>query len=209
MILQNEFQKSGYTDLLVGDSASKYGINLDEIFDSDKKPKELMGIYMSEPGDELYFLLNGDSMKIDKLCAEWDQKLRIFTLINERTAAIRKLKYNMVQLIVYSQNKPDRTIESNLQISRKIIIKGNMTREHIEITDAMGIELPFYMISANEFAPDVKQTQRLIQLLPKDEELFTILRKEREKVNRNHRADIQPKHYTQQEFDKIEEWLRR
>ena len=131
MILQNEFQKSGYTDLLVGDSASKYGINLDEIFDSDKKPKELMGIYMSEPGDELYFLLNGDSMKIDKLCAEWDQKLRIFTLINERTAAIRKLKYNMVQLIVYSQNKPDRTIESNLQISRKIIIKGNMTREHI------------------------------------------------------------------------------
>lgn len=33
MILQEEFKKSGYKDLLVGDIACEYEINLEDIFD--------------------------------------------------------------------------------------------------------------------------------------------------------------------------------
>ena len=33
MILQEEFKKNGYKDLLVGDNASEYNIELEDIFD--------------------------------------------------------------------------------------------------------------------------------------------------------------------------------
>ena len=36
MILQEEFRKNGYTDILKGDVASEYGINLEDIFDLDE-----------------------------------------------------------------------------------------------------------------------------------------------------------------------------
>lgn len=48
MILQEEFRKNGYTDILKGDVDSEYGINLEDIFDLDEKPEELLGIFISE-----------------------------------------------------------------------------------------------------------------------------------------------------------------
>lgn len=36
MILQEEFRKNGYTDILKGDVASEYGINMEDIFDLRK-----------------------------------------------------------------------------------------------------------------------------------------------------------------------------
>lgn len=58
MILQEEFKKSGYKDLLVGDIACEYEINLEDIFDLDQKPEELLSIFISDQRDELFFLLN-------------------------------------------------------------------------------------------------------------------------------------------------------
>ena len=48
MILQEEFRKNGYTDILKGDVASEYGINLEDIFDLNKKPEELISIFISD-----------------------------------------------------------------------------------------------------------------------------------------------------------------
>lgn len=168
MILQEEFKKSGYKDLLVGDIACEYEINLEDIFDLDQKPEELLSIFISDQRDELFFLLNGDLAEIDSLCDVWDDRIRVFTIINGKSKAIHKLKYNIVQLIVYSEGIPDRSQEGNLLISRKIIIKGDMTdKDRIAIDDEEVIELPFHMIPTDAFAPDVEQMKRLSQLLPR------------------------------------------
>lgn len=83
MILQEEFRKSGYEDILVGDIASEYEINLEDIFDLDQKPETLLGIFISDQRDELFFLLDGDLEKIDSLCDEWDDRIRVFMIINQ------------------------------------------------------------------------------------------------------------------------------
>ena len=153
MILQDEFKKSGYKDLLVGDIASAYEIELEDIFDLNQKPEELLSIFISEQRDDLFFLLNGDLVEIDSLCDNWDDRIRVFTIINGKTKAFQKLKYNIVQLIVCSGDTPDKSKEGNLLISRKIIIKGDMTdKNQIVIDDEEVIELPFHMIPTDTFA---------------------------------------------------------
>lgn len=171
MILQEEFKKNGYRDLLVGENASEYDIDLEDIFDQNQKPEELLSIFISGQKDELFFLLDGNLMEIDSLCDYWDDRIRVFTIINGKSEAIHKLKYNIVQLIVYSGNTPDKSREGNLLISRKLIIKGDMAHKNqIVIDDDEVIELPFHMIPTDAFAPDVEQTKRLRQLLPEDED---------------------------------------
>ena len=209
MILQEEFKINGYKDLLVGDIASEYEINLEDIFDLDQKPKELLSIFISEQRDELFFLLNGDLAEIDSLCDVWDDRIRVFTIINGKSEAIHKLKYNIVQLIVYSEGTPDRSRESNLLISRKIIIKGDMTdKDRIVIDDDEVIELPFHMIPTDAFAPDAEQMKRLSQLLPEDEGLLAIMEKKRQRVNRNKREGVSDKSFGEQDYEKIKRWLK-
>ena len=113
MILQEEFKKNGYKDILVKDNASKYDIDLDDIFDQDQKPEELLSIFISNQKDELFFLLDGNLMKIDTLCDYWDDCIRVFTIINGKSETIHKLKYNIVQLIVYSGDTPDKSREAS------------------------------------------------------------------------------------------------
>ena len=210
MILQEEFKKSGYKDLLVGDIACEYEINLEDIFDLDQKPEELLSIFISDQRDELFFLLNGDLAEIDSLCDVWDDRIRVFTIINGKSEAIHKLKYNIVQLIVYSEGIPDRSPEGNLLISRKIIIKGDMTdKDGIVIDDDEVIELPFHMIPTDAFAPDVEQMKRLSQLLPEDEGLLALMEKKRKKVNRNEKEGVLDKSFGEQDYEMIKGWLKR
>lgn len=88
MILQEEFKKSGYKDILVEDIASEYEIDLKDIFELNQKPEELLSIFISEQGDDLFFLLDGDLMGIDSLCDRWDDRIRVFTIINGKSKAI-------------------------------------------------------------------------------------------------------------------------
>ena len=185
MILQEEFKKSGYKDILVGDTASEYEIDLEDIFELNHKPEELLSIFISEQRDELFFLLDGDLEEIDSLCDCWDDRIRVFTIINGKSKALHKLKYNIVQLIVYSEDTPDKSREGNLLISRKIIIKGDMAdKEQIVIDDDEVIELPFHMIPVDAFAPDEEQMKQLSQLLPENEDLLELLEKKRKKIYR-------------------------
>ena len=210
MILQEEFKKNGYKDLLVGDNASEYNIELGDIFDQSQKPEELLSIFISNQKDELFFLLDGNLMEIDSLCDYWDDRIRVFTIINGKSEVIHNLKYNIVQLIVYSGNTPNKNREGNLLISRKIIIKGDMTdKNQIVIDDDEVIELPFHMIPTDAFAPDVEQMKRLRLLLPEDEELLVLMKKKQKKVQKREREGIWDKSFKVQDYEKIKEWLRR
>ncbi len=210
MILQEEFKKSGYKDILVGDIASEYEINLEDIFDLEQKPEELLCIFISEQRDDLFFLLDGDLMEINSLCDRWDDRIRVFMIINGKAKAIHKLKYNIVQLIVYSRETPDKSREGNLLISRKIIIKGDMTdKNQIVIDDDEVIELPFHMIPTDAFAPDVEKMKRLRQLLPEDEGLLALMEKKRKSVNRKEREGVLDKSFEVQDYEQIKEWLKR
>ena len=209
MILQEEFKKSGYKDILVGDIASEYEINLEDIFDLEQKPEELLCIFISEQRDDLFFLLDGDLMEIDSLCDRWDDRIRVFMIINGKSEEIHKLKYNIVQLIVYSREIPDKSREGNLLISRKILIKGDMTdNNQIVIDDDEVIELPFHMIPTDAFAPDVEQMKRLSQLLPEDEGLLALMEKKLKRVNRKEREDVLDKSFKVQDYEQIKEWLK-
>lgn len=210
MILQEEFKKSGYKDILVGDIASEYEIDLEDIFDLEQKPEELLCIFISEQRDDLFFLLNGDLMEIDSLCDRWDNRIRVFMIINGKSEDIHKLKYNIVQLIVYSREIPDKSREGNLLISRKILIKGDLTdKNQIVIDDEEVIELPFHMIPTDAFAPDVEQMKRLSQLLPEDGGLLALMEKKRKRVNRKEREGVLDKSFEVQDYEQIREWLKR
>ncbi len=210
MILQEEFRKSKYEDLLIGDIASRYGINLENIFDIDRRPEELLSIYISDQSDEMFFLLDGNKMEIDSLCDRWDDRIRVFMILNGKSKEIHKLKYNIVQLVVYSGDTPDKSREGNLLISRKIIIKADMTnKDKIVIDDDEVIELPFHMIPTDAFAPDIEQMNRLRQLLPDNAELLALMEKKQKRVNRKEKDGMLEKSFNVQDYKKIEEWLKR
>lgn len=137
-------------------------------------------------------------------------EFRVFMIINGKSEEIHKLKYNIVQLIVYSREIPDKSREGNLLISRKILIKGDMTdKNQIVIDDDEVIELPFHMIPTDAFAPDVEQMKRLSQLLPEDEGLLALMEKKRKRVNRKEREDVLDKSFKVQDYEQIKEWLKR
>ena len=176
----------------------------------EQKPEELLCIFISEQRDDLFFLLDGDLMEIDSLCDRWDDRIRVFMIINGKAKAIHKLKYNIVQLIVYSGETPDKSREGNLLISRKILIKGDMTdKNQIVIDDEEVIELPFHKIPTDAFAPDVERMKRLSQLLPEDEELLALMEKKRKSVNRKEREGVLDKSFEVQDYEQIKEWLER
>ena len=206
MILQEEFRNNGYLNFLDEPVAAQFGIDLEDIF--EEKPNELLGIYISNQGDELFFLLEGDRMNINSLCDRWDDRIRVFTILNGNNEAVKKLKYNIVQLIVYSGDTPDKTREGNLMITRKIIIKGNVVDvSRVEIDDNEAIELPFHMIPADAFAPDEEQEKRLNQLIPEDAAVLESAQKQVTRRNRIEHNGVLIKSMNKEDFDKIRGWL--
>lgn len=206
MILQDEFKSNGYLNLLDSANIIDDEINLEDLFDIDDKPVELLGIYISQNRDELFFVLDGNIMDINELCDTWDDRIRVFAIINGKNTDIHRLKYNIVQLIICSDDNPDKNREGNLLVSRKIILKGNMSdRNKIILDDDEAIELPFHMIPIKDFLPDEEQIGLLRRLLPEDESVFSLLKRQHKKAKRKeHEGD---KSFSVQDFEKIKEWL--
>ena len=186
-----------------------YHINLDDIFDVDNKPSELIEIYISEQQDELFFIIDGNKRDINELCDIWDDRIRIFTILNGKDEVIQRLKYNIIQIIICSDDMPDRNRERNLCISRKIILKGKIRPDaQVYIDDDEAIELPFYMISAEVFLPDKEQINELEQLLPsKNDSILDLLKKKRKKMPRRNRESNIEKSFDDGDFKKIKRWL--
>ena len=71
-----------------------------------------------------------------------------------------------------------------------------------------GIELPFYMISAEVFLPDKEQINELEQLLPsKNDSILDLLKKKRKKMPRRNRESNIEKSFDDGDFKKIKRWL--
>ena len=208
MILQDEFKSNGYLNLLDSANIIDDEINLEDLFDIDDKPVELLGIYISQNRDELFFVLEGNIMDINELCDTWDDRIRVFAIINGKNTDIHRLKYNIVQLIICSDDNPDKNREGNLLVSRKIILKGNMSdRNKIILDDDEAIELPFHMIPIKDFLPDEEQIGLLRRLLPEDESVFSLLKRQHKKAKRKEHEGIIDKSFSVQDFEKIKEWL--
>ena len=208
MILQDEFKSNGYLNLLDSANIIDDEINLEDLFDIDDKPVELLGIYISQNRDELFFVLDGNIMDINELCDTWDDRIRVFAIINGKNTDIHRLKYNIVQLIICSDDNPDKNREGNLLVSRKIILKGNMSdRNKIILDDDEAIELPFHMIPIKDFLPDEEQIGLLRRLLPEDESVFSLLKRQHNKAKRKEHEGIIDKSFSVQDFEKIKEWL--
>ena len=208
MILQDEFNSNGYLNLLDSANIIDDEINLEDLFDIDDKPVELLGIYISQNRDELFFVLDGNIMDINELCDTWDDRIRVLAIINGKNTDIHRLKYNIVQLIICSDDNPDKNREGNLLVSRKIILKGNMSdRNKIILDDDEAIELPFHMIPIKDFLPDEEQIGLLRRLLPEDESVFSLLKRHHKKAKRKEHEGIIDKSFSVQDFEKIKEWL--
>ena len=204
MILQDEFRENGYRDILPGNNSESYGIDLNDLYDTDQKPEELLGIFISKHKEELYFLLNGDIMEINSLCEKWDDRIRCFSIINRSNREMHKLLYNIILLVVCSETKCDKSKESNLIMSRKIIINGDLTnKDGIKIADDEAIGLPFYLILENDFQPDEKVTMELNRLLPKNEEVLSIMKTSPDK-RKKEKSD---RYFEEQEYQMIKGWL--
>lgn len=208
MILQDEFISNGYVNILNDTNAIANGIDLEGLFDAGDKPKELLGIYISKNRDELFFVLDGEAMEINELCDKWDDHIRVFTLFNGEDNIICKLKYNIVQLVIYSNGKPDKNREGNLFITRKIILNGDLSnKDQIVIGDYEAIELPFHMIPENSFSPDSAQINALEEMLPKNTEISNVLKKQVRKVRRDLIEDVLKKSWEKEEFEIIRRWF--
>ena len=207
--MQDEFLNNGYIDILEKDNAKRCGIELEEIYDLDNIPDELIGVFISEIRDELFILLNGNKSDINVMCDNWDDRIRVFTIVNHKSEIIHKLKYNIIQLIVCSDENVDKNKEGNLQISRKIIIKGNMTNlDKIVIDDLEAIELPFHMIPPEKFTPDKEKVMQLKKLLPSNEKLLEMLEKKTTRALRKEKNGILNKTFKKEDFDRIKEWIK-
>lgn len=208
MILQEEFEQNGYKSILSCEDAGAYQINLEDLFDLNDIPPELVGLYISEMADELFFVIDGDTLDINELCDTWDDRIRVFIIVNGKNSIIQALKYNIIQLIIYSNGIPDKNREGNLFVSRKIILKGNMAdKNRILIDDDEAIELPFHMIAADMYSSDEEPNGLLSNNLPEDESVYTLLRMKHKKARRIEREGILDKSFNAQEFNKIKEWL--
>ena len=209
MILQEQFENYGYHDLLVDGVANEYKIDLETIFDNNEKPEELINIFISEQKDELFFVLNGNSMDINHLCDCWDNRIRIFTLINGNSNMIQRLKYNIVQLIICSKviTESDKSVEGNLLISRKIIVKGDITDINtIKINESEAIGLPFYMIPTETVKTDDEKLMLLKKLLPTDNDLLTLLKK-KQKIDYKDKNANWNKSFEPENYNRIKRWL--
>lgn len=80
-------------------------------------------------------------------------------------------------------------------------------RNKIILDDDEAIELPFHMIPIKDFLPDEEQIGLLRRLLPEDESVFSLLKRQHKKAKRKEHEGIIDKSFSVQDFEKIKEWL--
>ena len=208
MILQEVFKKYGYEDILALSDNSKCKLDVRSIVDPDQDSNELIGVYLSRKKDELFFLLDGNAMNINELCDKWDDLIRVFSIINGRNEAYYKIKYNIVQLIVTSDYSLKNERETDLSITRKLFLNGDMSdREHIVLDDEQLVELPFYNISSKTLKQNKVLLSQLNKLLPDDDKVSRVIRMPHEKQQNRIKDEVATKSYNEDDFNIITGWL--
>ena len=203
MKLEEQFKKYNYKSLLQKEIAKMFQFDISYFLNEEKqKPAELCDIYISSQGDEIFILLFGDGRDIHTLCEEWDNKVSVFTAFgSDNRKALRKIKYNVIEIILCKDKNADYTEEGSLNITRKLIIPYDIAEDgSILISDEEMIEIPFYMIPSSDFLVNEEKIKALKKCMP--EENLEILFQENKK-SRGKKETFEKKDYA-----KIEEWLK-
>lgn len=209
MFLQDIFLAKGYQNIVDDKSAYAENFDMEYLYDDDMVPKELLGVYISKHGDEMFLLLNSAGQDINELCNKWDKKISTFMIFgSNKKSIINKLKYNVVQIILSEDDIIDRTQEGSLNVSRKIIIPcifDNTGR--IVINDEAALELPFVLIKATEEVQRNDIFAELSKLLPKEDSDMEFLKIPRGRKNKILGQDGVLVKSFPDEFEQIKEWL--
>lgn len=212
MLLQEFFTKSNYSNIIKKEDAVSYGLSVEMLYDEDEKlPKEFICLYISKTCDELFFILDGRECELTQLCEKWDRKISAFMTFGSKDKEIlRKLKYNVIQIILYENPIDDRSEEGSLNVTRKILLPCSFKKNGvIEVQDDEAVEIPFYLIPVGDFKVNEEFVTELNDCLPQDErgefEFLSLKRKlVQKRVDDN---NVLKKNFIKEEYDKIKEWL--
>lgn len=161
------FNEKHYISIKEKSIAQRFGIEVEYLYDNEKYPNELFDIYISENKNELFIILNCIDLQADisEICDDWDQKL--LALSNFGMTDLYNLKYNMVQILICTEDNLDRIVEGSLNISRKIILKCQIdSNGNFLINDDEAVEIPFYMPRFKEMLKDEKLASELNAIIP-------------------------------------------
>ena len=203
MILQDLFRENNYECIEDDADGVKTGLYMNYFYDDDLKPQELKGIYISCNKDELFIVLSCKGENVRNLCSKWDEMIRNFMIFGaEDKAILDKMKYNVVQLVIFNDDIEDRSEELSLNISRKIFLKGEIDQNgNIILDNDEEVKIPFYMIKAGSLQVNNDMKEQLKRSIPTDNSL-DFMKVERKKANKNNYS------FMQSEYDCIERWLR-
>lgn len=204
MILQDLFKEYGYSNIDDDINGERTGFFMNYFLDeNDKKPSELLGIYLSKNQDELFFVLNGEGKSITRLCQKWDFMIRNFMIFgSEDREVLEQLQYNAVQLILFQSDIIDRAEELSLNISRKIFLRGKFDKtEKILLDSDEELELPFYLIQSDTSDINQNLEVELKRCLPDNNPSLKFLGQIRKKVNKPSKS------FSKNEYELIQRWL--
>ena len=180
-------------------------------YENDRIPKELKYIYISKTCDELFLVIDGRKQGINELCEKWDQKISIFIAFgSEEENITKKLKYNVIQIILCDDTISDRSEEGSLNVSRKMLLPCMINEEEdIIIPDTEVVEIPFYTMPVGDFEVNSLIVNNLKTYIPDSNTVdLDFLNKPIKKINRNKSGGNKiPKSFTKEQFKKVKEWL--
>ena len=206
MLIKDIFEQYGYHGLL---TAGDYeGINVDYFKENDVYPEELQEVYISPTKDELFFVLILDGMDAQSMCDDWDRKISSFISFGSKKKEILfRLKYNIVQIILYRGTVEKKELEHSLFISRKIFIPYlENCNNDIELSEEESIYFPFIPVEQGNYIVDEELEKELASYLPNAEELeFLFI--ERKPARKNNKISEPTLSFEKEEFTKIEGWL--
>lgn len=204
MTLQEIFATYDYTNVLNDIKGEKSELFIDFFYDEDdRKPNELLGIYISKKRDELFVVLNGEDCDVKKLCERWDCNIRTFINFgSDNKAVLKQLKYNVIQLVLFQKQIVDRSEESSLNISRKIFLSCMIDKEgEIFLEEGENIKLPFYMIESDEVEINHDVVTELQSCIPTADSQLDFLMEKKKKANKNNKS------FLSVEYGLVKEWL--
>ena len=212
MILQELFDTYKYCDLLKDENDVRFKLSVGLFYDDNGEiPQELKHLYISKTGDELFLVLDSTNYTIKELCKKWDQKISIFIAFGSNEGSVtKKLKYNVVQIILYKGNIEDRSEEGSLSVSRKILLPFEVSEEgDIIIADEEVVEIPFYIVPVGDFMVQPNILKDLKACIPDSiADDLGFLNEPMKKGNRKKGDDNKIiKIFNEDQYRKIEGWL--
>lgn len=209
MFLQEIFSKSGYKNIIDGAVDENVSLCIEYFYDEDTIPEELLGVYISSRWDELFLVLNGEGKNINELCEKWDRKISTFMIFgSENKKVITKLKYNVIQIVLYESEIEDRSQEGSLNISRKILLPSKIgINGQVNIDDNDALELPFVLIPPCESALKADVINELLLLVPAEGSAMEFMRNPRKRERKRKGEDGLLIKSFSEEFEQIKEWL--